>query len=77
MSSVMTKAKQQSQLFNDLPANKAGVLPSTRYQGSKYKILKWIDYYTKDLKFDFVLDAFGGTGCVGYMFKENRQTSFL
>jgi len=72
----MTKAKQQSQLFNDLPANKAGVLPSTRYQGSKYKILKWIDYYTKDLKFDFVLDAFGGTGCVGYMFKKNGKQVF-
>ena len=56
MSSVITKAKQgQSQLFSDLPANKAGILPSTRYQGSKYKILKWIDYYTKDLKFDSVL----------------------
>lgn len=77
MSSVMAKAKQQqSQLFSDLPASKAGVLPSTRYQGSKYKILKWIDYYTKDLKFDSVLDAFGGTGCVGYMFKKNGKQVF-
>jgi len=73
----MTKAKhQQAQLFSDLPANKAGVLPSTRYQGSKYKIIKWIDYYTKDLKFDSVLDAFGGTGCVGYMFKKNSKQVF-
>jgi adenine-specific DNA methylase len=73
----MTKAKQQqSQLFSDLPANKVGVLPSTRYQGSKYKIIKWIDYYTKDLKFDSVLDAFGGTGCVGYMFKKNGKRIF-
>jgi len=73
----MTKAKQQqSQLFSDLPTNKAGVLPSTRYQGSKYKIIKWIDYYTKDLKFNSVLDAFGGTGCVGYMFKKNGKQIF-
>ena len=73
----MTKTKQQqSQLFSDLPANKAGVLPSTRYQGSKYKIVKWIDFYTKDLKFDSVLDAFGGTGCVGYMFKKNGKQVF-
>jgi adenine-specific DNA-methyltransferase len=78
MSSIMTETKkQQPQLFNDLPASEASVLPSTRYQGSKYKIIKWIDYYTKDLKFSSVLDAFGGTGCVGYMFKKNgKQTSY-
>jgi adenine-specific DNA methylase len=70
----MTKTKQQqSKLFNDLPATRSGVLPSTRYQGSKYKILKWIDCCTKDLKFNSVLDAFGGTGCVGYMYKKNGK----
>lgn len=73
----MLKAEQeQSQFFKDLPLNKVGILPSTRYQGSKYKILKLIDYYTKDLKFDSVLDAFGGTGCVGYMFKKNGKQVF-
>ncbi|MCG2693424.1 DNA adenine methylase [Candidatus Parcubacteria bacterium] len=78
MSNVITKTKEREpELFVDLPANKAGILPSTRYQGSKYKIIKWIDYYTKDLKFDSVLDAFGGTGCVGYMFKKKRETGFL
>lgn len=77
MSSVITKEKeQQSQVFSDLPSGKAGVSPSTRYQGSKYKIIKWIDYYTKDLKFDSVIDAFGGTGCVGYMFKKNGKQVF-
>lgn len=75
----MTKTKQQqfqSQFFSDLSFNKDGILPSTRYQGSKYKIIKWIDYYTKDLKFNSVLDAFGGTGCVGYMFKKNEKQVF-
>jgi len=77
MFSVITKERQQqSQLFCNLPVNKVGILPSTRYQGSKYKILSWIDYYTKDLKFDSVLDAFGGTGCVGYMFKKNSKQIF-
>jgi len=77
MSRVMTKAKQQqSQLFSDMPDSKAGILPSTRYQGSKYKIIKWINYYTKDLEFDSALDAFGGTGCVGYMFKKNGKQVF-
>jgi adenine-specific DNA methylase len=65
--------KQQQKLFLNLPVTRTGVLPSTRYQGSKYKIIKWIDYYTKDLEFDSVLDAFGGTGCVGYMYKKNRK----
>ena len=51
-------------------------LPSTRYQGSKHKILEWIDYYTKDLDFGTVLDAFGGTGCVGYMYKKNGKQVF-
>lgn len=73
----MTKTKQgQPQFFSDLTTKKAGILPSTRYQGSKYKIFKWIDYYTKDLKFNSVLDAFGGTGCVGYMFKKNGKQVF-
>lgn len=68
--------QQQSQLFNEIPTKNVGVLPSTRYQGSKYKILKWIDYYTKTLDFDTVLDAFGGTGCVGYMYKKNGKQVF-
>lgn len=76
MSNAVTKEKQRSQLFSDSPARTAGVLPSTRYQGSKYKIIKWIDYYTKDLQFDSVLDAFGGTGCVGYMFKKRGKRVF-
>ena len=67
---------QQSQLFNDLPDSNMGILPSTRYQGSKYKVIEWIDYYTKELEFDSVLDAFGGTGCVGYMFKKNGKQVF-
>jgi len=72
---IKTKQRQQ-QLFVYLSANKVGILPSTRYQGSKYKIIKWIEYYTKDLKFNSVLDAFGGAGCVGYMFKKNGKQIF-
>jgi len=69
---IQTKPKQPK-LFIDSQTKKSGILPSTRYQGSKYKILTWIDYYTKNLKFNSVLDAFGGTGCVGYMFKKNGK----
>jgi len=65
--------QNRSKSSNNLITDKNGVPPSTRYQGSKYKVVKWIDYYTKDLEFDSVLDAFGGTGCVGYMFKKNYK----
>lgn len=43
--------------------------PSTRFQGSKLKIVSWIWDAIKDLNFNTVLDAFGGTGSVGYMLK--------
>lgn len=73
----ITRVKQnQLQLFKHFPNKKKGILPSTRYQGSKYKILKWIEHYTEDLKFESVLDAFGGTGCVGYMFKQKGKQVF-
>jgi len=42
-------------LFNSISVNKTGIFPSTRYQGSKNKIVKWIDYCTKDLKFYSVI----------------------
>lgn len=44
--------------------------PTTRYQGSKRKILLWIYDCIKDIEFDTVLDAFGGSGMVSYLFKK-------
>lgn len=44
-------------------------VPSTRYQGSKRAILPWIFSNLKKLKFETVLDGFGGTGSVSYLFK--------
>lgn len=43
--------------------------PSTRYMGSKYKILPFLWDCLKDLEFSSVLDAFAGSNCVSYMFK--------
>lgn len=43
--------------------------PSTRFQGSKLKIVDWMWGNIKGLEFNSVLDAFGGTGSVGYMLK--------
>jgi len=45
------------------------IFPSTRFQGSKLKLVDWIWDAIKDFKFHSVLDAFGGTGSVSYMLK--------
>ena len=47
--------------------------PSTRFQGSKLKIVDWIWEAIKDLNFNSALDAFGGTGSVGYMLKQKGK----
>ena len=44
-------------------------IPTTRYQGSKRKILPWLYECIKDYHFHSVLDAFGGSGMVSYLFK--------
>jgi adenine-specific DNA-methyltransferase len=43
--------------------------PSTRYLGSKRRLLPWIEAVVRDLPFDTALDVFGGTGAVSYLFK--------
>jgi len=45
------------------------LVPSTRYQGSKRRILPWLYKKLKSLKFETVLDGFGGTASVSYLFK--------
>lgn len=44
-------------------------LPTTRYQGSKRKLIPWIYSNIKDLEFKSALDAFGGTAVVSYLLK--------
>jgi len=43
--------------------------PSTRYQGSKRKLVDWIWENVSQLEFNTVLDVFGGTGAVSHLFK--------
>lgn len=66
--SLVTKIKEadQSTLF-ELP--KRAKFPSTRFQGSKTKLVDKIWECIKDLDFQSSLDLFGGTGAVGYMLK--------
>src|SRR3989338_8946988 len=50
---------------------------STRYRGSKKKIVNWIWDQIKDLDFDTFLDAMGGTGSVAYKAKqEGKQVTY-
>jgi len=64
----MSITNRQMTLIEDNPT-----FPSTRFQGSKLKIVDWIWDAIKDLRFHTVLDAFGGTGSVGYMLKEKGK----
>ncbi len=50
--------------FLDVP-----IFPSTRFQGSKLKIVDWIWGAIEGLDFRTALDAFGGTGSVSYVLK--------
>jgi len=56
----------QPAIFPELTAR----FPSTRYQGSKAKIVDWIWKNIADLYFTTCLDLFGGTGAVGYRLKQ-------
>ncbi len=51
-------------------------IPTTRYQGSKAKLVDWIWENIKELDFSTVLDAFGGTGVVGYYLKQKGKQVF-
>jgi adenine-specific DNA-methyltransferase len=44
--------------------------PTTRYQGSKRKILSWIYDSLKEIPFRTALDACGGSGSVSYLLKK-------
>lgn len=44
-------------------------IPTTRYQGSKRKILLWIYECMRGYEFHTVLDAFGGSGMVSCLLK--------
>lgn len=50
--------------------------PSTRYSGSKRRLLDWIWSHSKEIKFNSVLDVFGGTGSVSLLFKRHGKTVY-
>ncbi len=57
--------------------NDLHIIPSTRFQGSKRKMLPWLHEILSDIRFDTVLDAFGGSGCVSYLLKRmGKEVTF-
>ncbi len=63
----------QLNLFPDQTAE----FPSTRYQGSKAKLVQWLWEQIADLDFTTCLDAFGGTGAVSYRLKKaGKQVTY-
>jgi len=63
----------QETLFPHLTA----AFPTTRYQGSKAKLVEWIWEQMADLRFQSGLDAFGGTGAVAYRLKRaGKQVTY-
>jgi adenine-specific DNA methylase len=50
--------------------------PSTRFVGSKAKIANWLWNCLEGLKFNTVLDAFGGTACFSYISKISGKQTF-
>lgn len=60
-----------------LPLFHMPTFPSTRYQGSKNKIVDWIWDNLQSLTFETCLDAFGGTGVVAYKLKQmNKHVTY-
>ncbi len=47
--------------------------PTTRYYGSKHKLLDWIWSHLRDIDFGSALDAFSGSACVGYRLKQEGK----
>jgi adenine-specific DNA methylase len=58
-------------------SNPNPVFPSTRYQGSKAKLVDWIWAQISGLEFTTCLDAFGGTGVIAYRLKQaGKQVTY-
>lgn len=47
--------------------------PTTRYSGSKRRLLDWIWEHVKELNFESALDVFGGTGSVSILLKHHGK----
>lgn len=67
---VAERRRKSSKVIKPVvPNRQLDLFPGTRYMGSKYNLVDNIWDIARQFKFDSVLDAFSGSGVVGYMFK--------
>ena len=63
-----------SQLINNITVEEQmAKFPTTRYMGSKSKLIEYIWNASKNFEFDSVLDLFSGSGVVSYMYKSHGK----
>lgn len=70
---VPPRARLNLKLVPPLLETQVSNYPSTRYMGSKAKLLKEIWGVASQFKFDHAVDLFAGSGVVGYMFKSQGK----
>ena len=69
LKAVRTQVFQPALLSDSEPS-----FPTTRYQGSKAKLVDWIWTQLASLDFETCLDAFGGTGVIAHRLKKEGKT---
>lgn len=73
-SAMLTDSLNRSQLRSIRPVKELiNVFPTTRYYGSKRKLLTWLYSKISGIRFKTVLDAFGGTGSVSQLFRSMQK----
>lgn len=65
LSMTQMEPRPRAKNFSELP----GRPPSTRYQGSKRKLLPWIETHVRELDFESATDLLCGSSSVAYLFK--------
>ncbi len=63
-----TSAEKKTQTF--FTGSAEPEFPETKYMGSKQRLLPFILRHLSNVKFSSTLDAFSGSGCVGYAIKQ-------
>lgn len=71
-----TATGQKYRKNSSSPIGQDFFFPTTRYYGSKKRLLSWISSALSDLEFESVLDVFGGTATVSLLFKSLGKKVF-
>ena len=66
---ALPKVRRNLKTVPEILPDQTSKYPTTRYMGSKQKLLQHISESVKNLEFDSVIDLFSGSGIIGYMFK--------